>query len=142
MCRICASSVGDCRIPFVTEIATPSQSSTFSSTSKASRWSTSTFIRRSAHAGILATALRQLAGGELGLPDLGPYSYDASTGAVGLWNGNQPIIHTTDGHTPLQPGWCIALWTDGTVTVGSPTTRSARSSTPQHMRRHFSRRSV
>lgn len=38
------------------------------------------------------------------------------------WDNDQPIIHTPDGDTPLQPGWCIALWTDGTVTVGSPTT--------------------
>lgn len=48
-----------------------------------------------------ATALRQMAGGELGLPDLGPHSYDAASGAVGLWNG-QPGMPMASSPAPAQ----------------------------------------
>jgi hypothetical protein len=49
------------------------------------------------------------------LPDwLGPDHY--------RWEDGQLIIRHPDGDTPIRPGWAIALWSDGTCTVGSPTT--------------------
>ena len=38
------------------------------------------------------------------------------------WDSNQLVIRHPDGDTPIRPGWSIALWSDGTCTVGSPTT--------------------
>lgn len=38
------------------------------------------------------------------------------------WNGNQLVIRHPDGTTPIQTGWIIAYWSDGTCTVGSPRT--------------------
>lgn len=37
-------------------------------------------------------------------------------------DGGQPVIHTPDGPAQPRPGWTIVLWTDGSVTVASPTT--------------------
>lgn len=39
------------------------------------------------------------------------------------WNDDgQLLIHHPDGDTHPQPGWLFVGWSDGTVTVASPTT--------------------
>jgi hypothetical protein len=38
------------------------------------------------------------------------------------FDNGQLVIRHPDGNTPIHPGWAIALWSDGTCTVGSPTT--------------------
>lgn len=36
------------------------------------------------------------------------------------WDGDQLVIHTSDGDAHPHPGWLLVLWTDGLVTVASP----------------------
>lgn len=37
-------------------------------------------------------------------------------------DAGQLVVHTPDGHAQPRPGWTLVGWTDGTVTVASPTT--------------------
>jgi hypothetical protein len=38
------------------------------------------------------------------------------------FDGGELVVHTPDGDAPPRPGWSLVGWSDGTVTVASPTT--------------------